>query len=242
MDRMEHLDPLALAAFQDGGLTSGERASAETHLAVCAACRDRLGAQIRAAAGREAEGEEGRRAGGGFAGAIRPDREMRRELLVAAAFGAVLVGAGLWWAADRAAPERGASVQERAAIPRETDSAPAPAAPSAADRELAAGERDRRAADRAAEPSPAEDVESELLALRGGARRVDGKTFRLEGDQWVDDAWTAPPGRPPLSLVRGTDAWRAALAERPALARYAEVGPRVLVVLDSLAFRILPAP
>ena len=113
MDRMEHLDPLALAAFQEGGLTSGERASAEAHLAVCAACRDRLGAQIRAAAGREAEGEEGRRAGGGFAGAIRPDREMRRELLVAAAFGAVLVGAGLWWAADRAAPARAAAAGRR---------------------------------------------------------------------------------------------------------------------------------
>jgi hypothetical protein len=71
---------------------------------------------------------------------------------------------------------------------------------------------------------------------------VDGKTFRLQGDEWVDEAWTTPPSRPPLDLVRGTAAWRAALADRPTLARYAEVGPRVLVVLDSLAFRILPAP
>ena len=55
-------------------------------------------------------------------------------------------------------------------------------------------------------------------------------------------AWSAPPGRAPIDLVRGSGAWRSALEARPALARYAEVGPRVLVVLDSLAFRILPAP
>ncbi|MGH7566795.1 MAG: hypothetical protein ACREK2_08190, partial [Gemmatimonadota bacterium] len=97
------------------------------------------------------------------------------------------------------------------------------------------------AQDPALRPPNRDGVEPELLALRGGAREMDGKTFRLRGDEWVDDAWAAPPGRPPITLVRGTDAWRAALDERPALARYAEVGPRVLVVLDSFAFRILPA-
>ena len=235
---MEHLDPAALAAFQDGGLATPARESAEAHLAECAVCRDRLGAQVRAAGGREAAGQEAPR---GVTRAIRSDRGVRRELLAAAVLGALLVGGGLWWAADRAATERAAPPPERASAPPARESAP-PASPSPAEEELAGTRQRSEPAAPAAEPSREEGVEPELLALRGGARVVHGKSFRLRGDEWVDDAWRAPLGRPPIPIVRGTDAWRAALAERPALARYAEVGPRVLVVLDSLAFRILPAP
>lgn len=238
MDRMEHLDPAALAAFQDGGLSLAERASAEAHLAECAECRDRLGVQVRAAAGREAP----RHAGAGVAGAIRPPRRVRGELLAAAAIGALVLGAGLWWAADRAAPERGAPLPERAAAPRTPEAGVEPSTQPPTSGDPAAGEPRRVPAAPTAEPAPGEGVEPELLALRGGVREVDGKTFRLEGDEWVDEAWTAPPGRVPLPLVRGTAAWNAAVDERPGLARYAGVGPRVLVVLDSLAFRILPAP
>ena len=233
MGRMDHLDPVALAAYQDHGLTPAERASANAHLAECAECRNRLGAQVRAAAGREG-------AGASMAGAIgaRPDRSMRREHLAAAAIGALLLGAGLWWTLDR-------PLAERAAATRARDAAPVVPGPSTqpADEEVAGRAPDApTGAENPALRPPGDGVEPELLALRGGAREMDGKTFRLRGDEWVDDAWTAPPGRPPITLIRGTDAWRAALDERPDLARYAEVGPRVLVVLDSFAFRILPAP
>jgi hypothetical protein len=229
---MDHLDPEALAAYQDDGLTPVDRDSARAHLAECAQCRDRLGTQLRATAGREA-------AGASVSGSIGapPGRTVLRERLAAAAIGALLLGAGLWWALDR-------TPAERAAAPRAREEA-GPAAPAAspADEEPAGsgpstppgeGDPTRR--------PPSDGVEPELLALRGGAREVEGKTFRLRGDEWVDDAWTAPPGRAPITLVRDSDAWRAALHERPALARYADVGPRVLVVLDSFAFRILPAP
>lgn len=232
MDRMEHLDPTTLAAYQDYGLVPAERARAHAHLAECAECRDRLGAQVRAAAGRE---------GANVAGVIgaRPDRGIRREHLAAAAIGALLLGTGLWWALDRAAPERVAAPPLRDAAPL----TPGPAAQPADEEVVVSAPGARRGADDpAVRPPDQNGVEPELLALRGGAREIDGKTFRLRGDEWVDDAWTAPPGRPPITLVRGTDAWRAALAERPALARYAEVGPRVIVVLDSFAFRILLAP
>lgn len=241
MGRMEHLDPAALAAFQDAGLTPAERARATAHLAGCAECRDRLGAQRRAASGREGADREGARGAG--AGATPPGRGARRELLAAAAIGALLLGAGLWWAADRVAPEREASVPERAATPRAPEGpAGPPDARPPTEGELARGGPGRAPSDPAAEPAPEEGVEPELLALRGGARQVDGKTFRLEGDEWVDDTWTGPPGPVPIPLVRGSPAWLGAVDERPALARYAEVGPRVLVVVDSLAFRILPAP
>jgi type II secretory pathway component PulM len=227
---MDHLDPEAVAAYQDGGLAPAERTSAGAHLAECAECRDRLGAQMRAASGREAGAR-----GSGSIGAPH-DRRIFRERLAAAAIGALLLGAGLWWALDRAPAER-------AAAPRARETSPVTRIPAAPPDEVAGDAPDERSG--AGEPSPrppADDVEPELLALRGGARDVDGKTFRLQGDEWVDDAWTATPVRPPITLVRGTPAWRAALDQRPALARYAEVGPRVLVVLDSFAFRILPAP
>lgn len=260
MGRMEHLDAESLAAWQDGGLDASARAAAEAHLADCAKCRDRLGAQVRAAAGREGSGAEV----SGSIGAPR-DRSGLRGRLAAAAVGALILGAGAWWALDRAPAER-------ASIPGGREAAPLTPAPAAGGA-LAEGDRATRAEDaarpgataRSTDPSrpaharldappgdvagtgpgaPAggQDVEPELLALRGGARELAGKTFRLRGDEWVDDAWTAPPGRAPIPLIRGTAAWRTALAERPALARFAEVGPRVLVVLDSLAFRILPAP
>jgi hypothetical protein len=190
-----------------------------------------LGAQVRAAAGREGTGAS---VSGSIGGPH--DRSVFRERLAAAAIGALLLGAGLWWALDRAPAER-------AAAPRARESSPVPAIPAAPPADEVAGDAPG-ARSGAGEPHPPRtgDVGPELLALRGGARDVDGKTFRLQGDEWVDDAWTATPVRPPITLVRGTPAWRAALDQRPALARYAEVGPRVLVVLDSFAFRILPAP
>lgn len=238
MDRMKHIDPAVLAAFQDGGLSTAERASADSHLAECAICRDRLGAQMRAAAGREGA----RRTGPGLAGAIRPDRRVRGELLAAAAIGALLLGAGLWWAADRAAPTLDAPPAERAAAPRTREPAPGPSTRPPPSGEVAGGQQGGVPEDPAAGPAREEGVAPELLALRGGTRVVEGKTFRLEGGEWVDGTWTGPSGPVPIPLFRGTPAWNAALDERPALARYAEVGPRVLVVFDSLAFRILPAP
>lgn len=237
MGRMEHLDTSALAAYQDDGLAPEERASASAHLAECAQCRDRLGTQVRAAAGREG-------AGASVSGAIggRPDRGVFRERLAAAAIGALLLGAGLWWALDRAPAERAAAPRARDAAPVSPGPVTPPADGGVAGSEPDSATRAEETEDPSVRPPGDDRVEPELLALRGGARQVDGKTFRLAGDEWVDDAWTAPPGRPPITLVRGTNAWRAALVERPALAGYAEVGPRVLVVLDSFAFRILPAP
>lgn len=250
MGRMDHLEPEALAAYQDDGLTPVERETAHAHLSQCALCRDRLGTQVRAAGGREGATAS---ASGSIGGPH--DRSVFREHLAAAAIGALLLGVGLWWALDRAPGQRAADPRAREAAPV----TPAPAPPAAIG-ELAGGDagssgdgaRPSDAARRtnAARPgdsdravrAPEGEAEPELLALRSGAREMEGKTFRLQGDEWVDDAWTVPPRRAPIPLVRGTSAWRAALVDRPALARYGEVGPRVLVVLDSLAFRILPAP
>jgi hypothetical protein len=233
MGRMHHLDPEALAAYQDGGLTPVERESAHAHLAECAHCRDRLGAQVRASAGREGTGAS-------VSGSIGapPDRSVFRERLAAAAIGALLLGAGLWWALDR-------TPSERAAAPHPSQTAPLVPVPGATPPDDEVAERVPSPGPGEEDPAlrpPARDGEPELLALRSGTRALEGKTFRLQGDEWVDDAWTATPGHAPIPLVRGTNAWRAALVERPALARYAEVGPRVVVVLDSFAFRILPAP
>lgn len=222
-----HLDLDDLAAYQDRSLDAGERARATAHLADCLACRERLSGGVRAAARVEA----GR-------GWLDP----RRGLLIAAMLAGVLVGVGVWHtASDRGGPDepvRGSGTTPAVATKAGTPSAEAPAGDAVPDRS------DPRPEAEDADPLPSipaveEGVDPELLALRGGTKRVGSKVFRLVEGAWVD---TEYGGGEVVELPRRSTEYRAAAAEHPALEEYEVVGPTVVVVVDSTSFRILPGP
>lgn len=235
MGRMAHLDSVTIAAYQDDGLPPSERERARAHLADCAACRDRLGAQVRAAAGREGLGAS-------VAGAIGRSRSVapirQRELLAAAAVGALLLGGGLWLALDRGETAGRASrppAEEVPAGPRAPASVP-PAEELAGIPSGAAPESPRPAA----EARPAEGADPELLALRGATRTAEGRTFRLQGEDWVDTGWRPSALDPPVEVRRGSVGYADLVAREPRVSAWSEIGPRVLVLVDSTAYRILP--
>ncbi|MGH7558505.1 MAG: zf-HC2 domain-containing protein [Gemmatimonadota bacterium] len=246
---MSHLDSNDLAAWIDGGLDQGSRSRVESHLAECAECRARLAAQVRAGSTMDA-----------FA---RSSRKLPAILLLAAVLAALLLGFGLYRVleSDRApaTAEREAAPPDEATGDIETpaateafaggelaaDSEAAAKAEGIVDRRTPPSEEPGREAARVAPPEavpPENGVDPSLFALRGATRRVDGKVFRLRDGAWVDDAHRASRGREPIDLPRGSEAYAAALSAHPEIARFAEVGPTVVVVIDSIAYRILPEP
>lgn len=232
-EEMQHPDPNHFGAYLDRNLGSDERDRVTTHLAECDTCRARLAWQVRAMD--RLEGGE----------ATSPaDRERafppwtRHFLLLAAVLAALVVGYGLYRASDRGGPtattDRGAPTAGEAQGGRDTRRPGG--APPAATAPPPSTEPARRVPGVAEAP-----LDPSLLALRGATKRVEGKTFRLEGGEWVDDAHEPDSGVKPVEIPRGSMAYQTALAVHPALARYADVGPRVVVVIDSIAYRILPA-
>lgn len=84
-------------------------------------------------------------------------------------------------------------------------------------------------------PPPAEKPE-DLLRRRGGTRRVGTKTFRLVAGEWIDSAYD-PTALLPIVDVAPAKARRDLLARIPALAPYAAIGDRVIVVHDGTVYR-----
>jgi len=89
-------------------------------------------------------------------------------------------------------------------------------------------------------PKPGVDtLDPGLLVTRGGGRRVAGKTFRLAAGEWVDASFDPAAGLP-ISDVNGPDQRSSLLARLPALAPYAALGERVLVVFEGTVYRFRP--
>lgn len=83
-------------------------------------------------------------------------------------------------------------------------------------------------------------LDPDLLVKRGVAqRRVAGKTFRRSAGQWLDAEFD-PTGTLPSVAIAGREARDAAVQRLPALAPYAALGDRVVVVLDGTVYRFTP--
>lgn len=82
-----------------------------------------------------------------------------------------------------------------------------------------------------------------LLVKRGAPppRHVGGKRFRLVAGEWVDASFDSAASVP-TTLIEGPAARAAALQRLPALAPYAALGERVVVVLDGTVYRFAPEP
>jgi hypothetical protein len=85
-----------------------------------------------------------------------------------------------------------------------------------------------RAASNAAKKSAAEEVET---------RTVSGRHFRLQGNAWIDTAYSASRGA--TSVGRGSEQFRALMADEPGLrAIVQQLGGEIVVVWKNKAYRI----
>lgn len=81
--------------------------------------------------------------------------------------------------------------------------------------------------------------EDDLLRKRDAALVVAGKTFRRSDGEWVDSDYDSARNLPVIT-VRGSVDRAARLEQIPELAPYAEIGERVLVVLNDTVYRFEP--
>jgi putative zinc finger protein len=78
------------------------------------------------------------------------------------------------------------------------------------------------------------------LRRRGGTRQVGAKTFRLVAGEWIDSTYD-PGALLPIVEVASADARRDLLARLPALAPYAAIAERVIVVHEGSVYRFRAA-
>ena len=155
-------------------------------------------------------------------------------------------------ARERAPQSGGAARGGLAALGRDTTARNAPAAPppppSAAANEVVAGPR---AADTAGEgrarprsrsanrTQPAQQAQREEDIRRSDTaetRSAGGRTFRRQGNAWVDTAYR--PSLRTINVARGSDQYRALVADEPALGRILQqLGGEVVVVWRGRAYR-----
>ena len=207
-------DPGLLAASLEGRLDAREREVLTAHLAGCAECRQALALLARAA----------------HAGLIpRPKPVAWRAFarhrwlpLAAALVIAVATVARLNWSPTPLREARPSPAPPSLSPPPSpSEAAPSPTSPPVG-------------------PTPgAGTLDPGLLVTRGGGRRVAGKTFRLAAGEWVDASFDPAAGLP-ITDVSGPDRRSSLLARLPALAPYAALGERVLVVFEGTVYRFRP--
>lgn len=163
-ENMSHVDDGALHAYLDGELAPPERARLESHVAECAACRNRLDEE-RALIERASQllglaQPPGHAAPPPPLHQLRQPRLLWRLRLPLAWAATVLLALGVgYYARPGMPPQQGASV---APMPPETDAAPQIAASPA----QAQADRGRRDAPAVAERKPAVPVERNMVAER----------------------------------------------------------------------------
>jgi putative zinc finger protein len=229
MDDAEH-DPALLAAYLEDTLDQRERDATIAHLAACSDCRGAMALLARAAAADLLPlpvPPEARIA-------PRPWR-LRSAIwlpIAASAVIATVIGLRLGPLApaspDRRSGQDGTVARSPAAEPSTLAPAASPGRRSPAAASLAPVPRER---------TPG--LDESLLARRGVDRRVGGKTFRWETGRWVDTAFEPAISLPTVD-AKGPDARSALLARLPALAPYAGLGDRVVVVFEGTVYRFSP--
>ncbi|HWS88439.1 MAG TPA: hypothetical protein VN282_15815, partial [Pyrinomonadaceae bacterium] len=110
------------------------------------------------------------------------------------------------------------------------------APPKESERDRAGTRSEGRAAARRPEKKKADDDE-DAPARGGDTRTAAGHRFRREGSAWVDVNYK--PSMPSTGVRRGTEAFRALVADVPEVGRVAEaLGGEVIVVVGGRAYRI----
>lgn len=221
----EH-DLNALAAHLEGRLGGEERQRTIEHLSQCLECRET--AALLARSWPSVRSGEGARAVSGRLPALArsPWLGLAAVMVVATAV------------AIRLAPSPSPVPAPVATLASPATGAPAPASPAAEAARLPAGTDSRTPSAPARAPEAA--IDESLLARRGGAKRVAGKTFRLVGGEWVDSTFDRTAGLP-LVEINGPEEREQTVARVPQLASYAALGERVVVVLDGTVYRFRPA-
>jgi hypothetical protein len=81
------------------------------------------------------------------------------------------------------------------------------------------------------------DKDEKAAGNAAETRKVSGRQFHREGNVWVDSAYDS--GRATVNVKRGSEQFRALIADEPALRSIAEqLGGEVIVVWKSTAYRI----
>jgi hypothetical protein len=208
-------DPGLLAASLEGRLDPREQELLTAHLAGCPECRQTLALLARATQ----EGLLTRPSPG-----ARPAFAFHHWLPLAAA--AVLVIAV-------------AAATRQSWLPTPVDTPPSPTGgsmsppPSPSE----AAPRSTRAPG-TAKPR-ADTLDPGLLVKRGAGRRVAGKSFRHAAGEWIDASFD-PAAELPTTDVNGPDQRSALVSRLPALAPYAALGERVVVVFEGTVYRFRP--
>lgn len=87
-----------------------------------------------------------------------------------------------------------------------------------------------------AAPSPSSNASDDAVRA-SPVRTVSGRRFRLVAGEWIDTGYDAAALLPERAIATSTDRTRA-LAERPDLAPFFELGDHFLVVADGTVYRV----
>jgi hypothetical protein len=129
---------------------------------------------------------------------------------------------------DPPSPDGGSRGQKRAAAPRTLGEGEAPEA----DKDRSAARRNARSESRARRDEDKEEVRAE-------ERTAAGHRFRREGGAWVDVNYR--PSMSQTGVRRGTDAFRALVADVPQVGRAAEqLSGEFIIVVSGRAYRVRP--
>ena len=85
--------------------------------------------------------------------------------------------------------------------------------------------------------APRQEAEEKRGDEDSETRAVEGRRFRRRGNAWIDTAYD--DSRPTLTVVRGSEQYRALVADEPAIRSIAEkLSGEVVVVWKGRAYRI----
>lgn len=207
-----------LAAHLEDRLDGPERERLTSHLAGCLECRETLatlarGADLLPRPARAAPASPKRWQLPGIVWL-----PLAATLVVAVA---TLTRLDWWTPPDEGSPAAVASASPAPLRETAAPDGPSPTAPPSS---------------RTGAPTGPAALDKRVLLLRGAKRLVAGKTFRLVFGEWIDADFDGTTLLPEVSV--STPEERSALLARiPALAPYAALGERVLVVHDGTVYR-----
>lgn len=239
-----HPDENEMAAFIEGALIGTARTQVESHLAVCQVCRSVLTEYVRAASQMEpafqAAADKGETALHLFG--LRLRWRPAWALPLAAGLIVAITATALVLLVKKSGPAPEVTSTSPSSAPSADQALPKPPqpgepkAPTLTPPEVEAqkGETRPRRTPRVPEP------DETLLARRGGRKIVGNKEFRFRSGVWIDTEYKAARELPLIEVKKGSPIYNELLAEKPALARYAEVGPSVIVVFEGKTYKFTP--